>query len=123
MPAAHLDLAEHVLVSYLLSGVVEVNHGAADVEEGDHLVAVVGNNEGVDFARRLVDEASLVGNPIMLEIAPLTLDHVSDEDHRMAVPGQHSRTPHAQQVAPAAADRIHQQWAEPDVCRLRHPDA
>jgi hypothetical protein len=33
MPAALLNLAEHVLVSNLLTGLVEVNHGAADVEE------------------------------------------------------------------------------------------
>src|SRR3989440_11174936 len=123
VPAAHLDLGEHVLVSNLSPGLVEVNHGAADIEEGDHFAAVFGNDESMDLARRLVDEASLFRNPIVLEIAPLALDHVPDDDHRMAVPGQHSRAPHAQQIAPAAADRVQQQWAEPDVCRLRHPDA
>jgi hypothetical protein len=40
MSAAHLDLAEHVLVSNLLPGLIEVNHGAADVEQGDHLAAI-----------------------------------------------------------------------------------
>src|SRR5450755_3968257 len=123
MRATHLDFAEHVLVSYLLPGLVEINHGAADVEEGDHLAAVVGNNEGVDFPRRLVDEASLVGNPIVLEIAPLAPDHVPDDDHRMAVARQHSRAAHAQQVAPPAADRVQQQRTEPDVGGLRNPDA
>jgi hypothetical protein len=51
MPAAHLDLAEHVLVSNLLTGLVEVNHGATDIEEGDHFAAVVGNNESPKLGR------------------------------------------------------------------------
>src|SRR3984893_3895603 len=100
MPAAHLDLGEHVLVSNLSPGLVEVNHGAADIEEGDHFAAVVGNDESMDLARRLVDKASLVRHSIVLEIAPLALDHVPDDDHRMAVARQYSRTPHAQQIAP-----------------------
>src|SRR5437588_4573179 len=123
VPAAHLDLGEHILVSNLLTGLVEVNHGSADIKKGDHFASVFGNDESMDLARRLVDEASLFRNPIVLEIAPLALDDVPDDDHRMAVARQYSGTPHAQQLAPAPADRVQQQRSEPDVCRLRHPDA
>jgi hypothetical protein len=40
MSAAHLDLGEHVLVSNLLSGLIDANHGAADFEQGDPLAAI-----------------------------------------------------------------------------------
>src|ERR1022692_1762143 len=123
MPAAHVDLAEHILVSDLLACVIEVDHSPADIEERYHLAAIVGDNEGVDLARWLVDETSLVGNPVMLQITPLALDHVSDDDHRMAVTGKHTRTAHAQQIAPSTADRVQQQRTKPDVGSLRYPDA
>src|SRR5450631_3728641 len=109
MPAAHLYLTEYVLVSDLLPGLVKVNHCAADVEKGDHLATVVRNDERVDFPRRLVDETSFVGDPIVFEIAPLAFDHVADDNHRMAMTRQHSRAAHAQQVAPSPADRVQQQ--------------
>src|SRR2546423_11802759 len=53
MLPAHLDFGEHILVSDLLSGLVEIDHGAADVEEGDHLVAIGRTDQAVNFARRL----------------------------------------------------------------------
>src|SRR5947208_1458585 len=40
MVAAHVDLGEDVLVAVLPAFVVEIDHRAADVEEGDHLGAV-----------------------------------------------------------------------------------
>src|SRR5687768_14465871 len=41
VPAAHVDLAPHVLVADLPTAFVEVDHRTQDVEERDHLRAVV----------------------------------------------------------------------------------
>src|SRR5215831_5672258 len=106
MRPAHLDLAEYVLVPGLAPGLVEIDHRAADVEEGDHLGAVARNDERMDLARRLVNEAPFLRGPIVLEVAPAALDHVADDGHRMAVPVQHARAAHAQQVAPAAGHGV-----------------
>src|SRR5215831_16072077 len=95
MPAAHFDLGEHVLVAGLRAGFVEIDHRAADVEEGDHLGAILRDGERVDLARRLVDEAPLLRNPVVLEVAPATPDHVAEYRHRMPMPVQHARAPHA----------------------------
>src|SRR5438067_5048475 len=85
MIAAHLDLREHVLVSVLPSFAVEIDHCAADVEKRDHLRAIGGNGQRMDFARRLIDEAALLRGPVVLEVFPASFDDVTDDQHRMAM--------------------------------------
>jgi len=41
----------------------------------------------------------------------------------MAMTAEHARFPHAQQIAPLARKSVEHQGTEPDVGRLRHPDA
>src|SRR5215813_8527479 len=123
MPAAHLDLREDVLVPDLLALAVEIDHGTRDVEERDHLGAVFGHDERMDLPRRLEHEAALAGDPVVFEVAPLPLDDVADDDHRVPVAIQHAALAHAQEVAPAAGHGVEEEWAEPHVLRLRHPDA
>src|SRR4030095_2454122 len=120
---AQVDLRPYVLVPGLPSLLVEIDHRAADVEERDHLRAIVGHCQRVDLAGRLVDEASLFRDPVVLEIAPAPLDDVADDLHRMPVTRQHAAPAHAQQVAPAAADGVEEQRTKPDVRGLRHPYA
>ncbi len=36
---------------------------------------------------------------------------------------QYARLSHTQQVAPASRDRVHEQGPEPNILRLRHPNA
>jgi hypothetical protein len=42
----------------------------------------------MDFAGRLVDEATLLRDPVVLEILPATLDHVTDDQHRVTMARQ-----------------------------------
>src|SRR5205814_1413849 len=58
-----------------------------------------------------------------LEIFPAALDHVAHDDHRMAMALEHAAATHAQQVAPAARDRVEQQGSKPDILRLGYPHA
>ena len=76
----------------------------------------------MDLAWRLVDEATLVGDPVVLQISPFAANHVADNDHGVSVPTQHARFAHAQQVAPAPGDGVEEERAKADVLGLWHPD-
>src|SRR3569623_2072771 len=123
MTPAQVDLGPHVLVGGLPAGLIDVDHRARDVEERDHFRAVLGHGEGVHFPGRLVDEAALLRHPVVLEVFPPSLDHIADHAHRVAMPRQHARAAHSQEVAPAATDGVEEPRAKPYVRRLRHPYA
>src|SRR5205085_3708570 len=95
MRAAHFDLGEHVFVTCMATAFVQIDHRPADVEEGNHFGAIVRHDQRMDLARRLVDEASLLRDPVVLEVAPAALDHVADHRHGMTMPVQHARSAHA----------------------------
>src|SRR5215469_7674855 len=73
VPAAHLDLGKNVFVAGLTTLVVQIDHGPADVEERDHFGAILGHDQRVGLAGWLVDEASFLRDPVVLEIAPAPL--------------------------------------------------
>ena len=70
MRAAHLDLAEHILVAGLATRLIEINHRAADVEKRDHLGHVIGHHQGMNLARRLIHKAARFGDPVVLQVTP-----------------------------------------------------
>jgi hypothetical protein len=121
--AAHLELGEDVLVALELAPGIAVEHHAGDVEVGDHLFHVLGDVEGVGLAGRLEDIAALFGDPVVLQVAPLPLEHHAMHRRGMAVAREHAGLAHAQQVGPVALRDVQAERAEPDVLRLRHPDA
>src|ERR1700704_5115450 len=70
MGTAHLDLREHVFVAGLAAEGVDVNHGAGDMEERDHLGNIVGNDERVGLAGRLEDVRAFGRLPVVFEVVP-----------------------------------------------------
>jgi len=124
VPAAHLDLREHVFVAGGLAGFVDVDHRAVDVEERDHLgrTGLLVDDQRVNLARRLVDERTLAGDPVVFEVSPRPLDDVAGNPRGVDVSRQHAALAHAQQVAPAPRHGVQQQRPEPHAGRLRHPD-
>ena len=76
MLAAHFDLGVDVLKAGLTALFVDVDHAAADVEEGDHLVDPFVHHQGVRFARWLKDVAARGGNPVVLQVTPRAFDDI-----------------------------------------------
>src|SRR5438105_4153659 len=82
-----------VLVELGLSGLgeghivvfVEILDAAVNVEEGDHLVLLFGD-EGVHITCRLVHVRSRTGGPGMLEITPRPLQHPALDRKWMTMP-------------------------------------
>src|SRR6185312_5521985 len=121
--AAHVDLGEDILEADLFVGLVEIDHAAGDVEEGEHLGAVGRHREGMDLAGRLEDVGAGLGHPVVLEIAPAALDDVAVDRRRMEVAAQDAGTADAQQVAPLALHGIEQQRTKPDGLGLTRVQA
>src|SRR5690606_41766913 len=96
------------------------DHAAGDVEEGDHLVAVLGHCERVDLTGRFEDVGAGFGDPVVLEVFPAALDDVAVDPRGVEAPREAARLAHAQAVAPLALHRVEQQWAEPPVLPPRH---
>ena len=70
---------------HLATSVVDVDHRARNVEERDHFRTILRHDQRMDLARGLVHEAALLGDPVVLEIAPLAADYIAHDDHRMAM--------------------------------------
>src|SRR5215203_4467299 len=120
---AFVDTREDVVVAGRLAVGVDIDHGAVDLEQRDHLLDMRVDDEGVGLARRLVDVRTFGRDPVVLEIAPLAFEHEAVHRQRMAVARQHAGFLHLEQVHPVAARGAHQERAEPDVLLDRHPDA
>src|SRR5205823_3665589 len=95
--AAHLYFREHILVADLPPFIIEIDHRPADIEESDHFRAIVGHDECVDLARRLVNETAFARDPVVLEVTPLAPNHIADDNHRVTMPAQHARLAHPEQ--------------------------
>src|SRR4051794_22002277 len=122
VPAAHVDLGEHVLEAAVPVLLVEVVHAARDVEEGHHLLAVLGHPERVDLAWRLEDVGAGLRHPLVLEVLPAAAQDEAVDRVGVEVAREDAGLADAQQVAPLAGQRVEHQRPEPDVRRLRHPD-
>src|SRR3954447_6587975 len=120
---AFVDAREDVVVAGRLAVRVDIDYGAVDLEQRDHLLDMRVDDEGVSLARRLVDVSTFGRDPVVLEIAPLAFQHEAVHRQRMAVARQHPGFLHLEQVHPVAARGAHQERSEPDVLLDRHPDA
>ncbi len=121
--AAHVDLGEDVLVAERVPVRIDVEHDAVDLKERDHLGEVFRHDEGVGLAGRLVDVAALLRHPVVLEVAPPALQDVAVDRIGVAVARQHAGAGDLQEIDPVALRHGEAERAEPDVRRLRHPDA
>lgn len=121
MLAAHVELGEYIFIAGLVAMFVEIDHGAADVEESDDLLAVSWHFERMNFARRLIVEVTSVRDSVVLAVEPASFNYVGDDDYRMAMPRQHAPLPDLERVAPVAGNDVKYSLAEPDVLGLRHP--
>jgi hypothetical protein len=120
---AHIDLGEDIFKTRIAVLLIHVIHATRDVEECDHLVDVFVYVERVGFARRLEDVIARARHPIVFQISPRAFDHITMHRRGMPVPAQDTGFPHPQQVAPLAGERVEHQRPEPDIGRLRNPDA
>ena len=106
MLAAHVELGEYIFIAGLVAMFVEIDHGAADVEESDHLLAVSWHFERINFARRLIDKVTSVRDSVVLAVEPAAFKNVADDDYRMAMPRQHSPLHDLEQVALVAGNDV-----------------
>src|SRR5690554_1606407 len=72
---ALVDPREHVVIADRVAVRVDIDHCSVHLEQRDHLLDMLVDHQSVRLAGRLVDVASLASHPVMLEIAPLALEH------------------------------------------------
>ena len=106
MSTAHGDLRVHVVVAGGPTVLVDVDQRSRNQEKRDHLIHAFVDDQRMDLARRLLDVASLAGDPVVLKVAPGPSDDVGMHRRRVAMPAQDTGPPHAQQIRPAAVDRV-----------------
>ena len=70
VPAAELDFGMYVVVPAGIAGGIVVDEGSANVEQRNHFVHVVIDDQRVYFPRRLEDVHPRAGHPVVLQVAP-----------------------------------------------------
>src|ERR1700677_2816480 len=118
-----IDLRENVLESEWLSVSVAIVHDAIDLKVGDHLLDIVGDDERVSLPWRLEYVSAFLGDPVMFQIVPASLEHEAVHRLRMAVAAQHAGLAHFEEVHPIPLRPVEAERAEPYVLALRHPNA
>ncbi len=71
------NLGVDVIIINLFALIVHVDQAAADMKPSNHLFNIIVNNKRMGFARRLVDEAALSSNPIVLYVPPRPFADIS----------------------------------------------
>ena len=93
------------------------------MEQGDHFVVAVAVDQSMHVARGFEDVASRLSDPIVLQIAPRSLDHITVHRSRMPMPAQNSGLANAKKIDPKSGDTIEYQGAEPDILCLWNPQS
>ena len=116
-----VDADEDVLVVLGHPVRIDVDQRSKDVEHRRHVPRLRVNEQDVDMARRLVDEAAGPGDPVVLAIAPAAVQRPGGDRARMAVPLDRAGAPGAQDADPAAVPGVVQQRAAVAEIADRHP--
>eukprot|EP01035_Chromulina_nebulosa_P066816 gene66817-91497_t len=77
MRAAFVEPREDVVIAQAFAVGIDIDHRAVDLEHGDHLLGVGIDHQRMRLARRLVDVSPFRRDPVMLEVAPLPLQHIA----------------------------------------------
>src|SRR5689334_963898 len=75
----------------------------------------------MDGAGRFADIIARTRDPVVLEIAPTTLQHVTEDGTAVAVASQHSALRHPQNVREGIAPHIESQVPDVNAWRPGHP--
>ncbi len=102
---------------------IDIVHDTVDLEVRDHFVDVVGHDQRVGFARRLVDIAALPSDRIVLQVVPAPLQDKTVHGIGVALPRQNAGLGHLQQVHPVTLRDVQAERAEMDVLGLPDPEA
>ena len=73
--ASQPELRVDIVVANGFAGLVHVNQRSMQLEQRDHLVPALLHHQSVDFSGWFINKVTLVGRPIVLEIAPGTTQH------------------------------------------------
>ena len=84
---------------------------------------VLRHDQGVGLAGRLEDVAALVGDPVVLEVVPAALEHEAVDRLRDGGGGERMPALRTRSRLHHCPSGVEHQRPEPDVLRLRHPDA
>ena len=85
MLPAHVYLGEDILKSGVLVLFIDVIHAPGNIEEGNHFLNILVNQERVGFAGRLKNVVASARDPIMLEISPGPLEDVAVNGSRVSM--------------------------------------
>ena len=121
VPPRALQPREHVVIAHRAALLVHVHERAVDLEQRQHLLAALGHDERVRLARRLEDEAALLGHPVVLEVVPAALEDVREHRPGVAVAGDDPRAGHPHQVRVLPGGDVEVQRARPHAVRQRDP--
>ena len=83
--SAEINLGEHVLVACHFAPWINVAHHAVYLKIGDHLFDIIRHDQCMRFTWRLIDVATFLSDPVVLQIMPAPFQNKTVDGLRVAV--------------------------------------
>src|SRR5215471_20326262 len=123
VPSTHLEARHDVLVASHGAIGIYVEDRARGVKQSDHLVHALGHHQRVRVAGRLEHVGTLDRLPVVLEVTPASLEHITVNRRGMPMAIENSRLADTQQMHPVALRGHEAEGTRPYPIAERHPQA
>src|SRR5215470_5017280 len=123
VPSTHLEARHDVLVASHGAIGVYVEDRARGVKQSDHLVHALGHHQRVRVAGRLKHVGTLGRLPVVLEVTPASLEHITVNGRGMPMAIENPSLADTQQMHPVALRGHEAEGTCPHPIAERHPQA
>ena len=118
-----LDSGEYIFEARLIAVLIYHDQWSVIMEQRQHVAFVFLDDERVGLASRLIYEGPFGSGPVMLQIAPTTIQRIGGDGGRVTVAANDTFAGGASKVDPGPLRHIVHQGAKPNIVAAWHPHA